>query len=71
MNDTTPILNSFLSGARTGHVDVTLTHHMNAQVRLSEDSARANAGPDAVWIAHENKIVEKFTDYDLSRVIFL
>ena len=65
-NDTSPIMNNFLSGARTGHVDVNLIHHINARVQLSEDSARTNAGPDAVWIAHENKIVKKFNDYDFN-----
>ena len=69
MNDTTPILNSFLSGARTGHVDVNHLHMINARVQLSEVSARINAGPDAIWIAHENSIVKKINDYDYNEKV--
>ena len=68
-NDTTPIMNSFLTGARTGYVDVNLLDKMNVRVELTEDSARRNAGPDAVWIAHENKVVKKYNDYDFQEKV--
>lgn len=64
-DDVTPVMNSFLSSARKGIVDHHLLHNMNERVMLTSQAAKRLAGPDAVWIAHENKVVQKFNDDDL------
>ena len=68
-NHTTPIINSFLTRARSGNVDVNLFHHMSGRAELTEDSAGENAGPDAVWIAHENKVVKKYNVCDFQEKV--
>ena len=55
MHDATPLMNVFLSGARKGIVNQELLHAINSRVCVNEKAARREAGPDAVWIAHENK----------------
>ena len=64
MHDTTPIMNVFLSGARKGNVNQELLHAINSRVCVNERAARREAGPDAVWIAHENKIVRRLNKTD-------
>ena len=65
MHDTTPLMNVFLSGARKGIVNQELLHAMNSRVSINETAARREAGPDAVWIAHENKVVRRLNKTDL------
>jgi hypothetical protein len=63
-DDASPVMNSFLKGARIGRIDEKLLHKMNERVMTSVASAKRLAGPDAVWIAHTNKIVKQFNEDD-------
>ena len=63
-DDETPHMNKFLSGARKGVVDQFLLNKMNERVVPTVASAKNNAGPDAVWISHKNKEVNKLNDDD-------
>lgn len=64
MGDSTPIMNLFLSGARRGIVNRRLLNAMNDRIMYSEDIARRKAGPDAVWIVHDNSEVNRLNDLD-------
>jgi PIF1-like helicase len=63
-DDETPYMNQFLSGARKGEVNQVLLNRMNERVMTTVASAKKQAGPDAVWISHNNKDVNKFNDDD-------
>jgi DNA replication protein DnaC len=63
-DDETPYMNQFLSGARKGKVNQTLLNKMNERVMTTFASAKKQAGPDAVWISHNNREVNKFNDDD-------
>jgi PIF1-like helicase len=63
-DDETPHMNQFLSSARKGVVDQFLLNKMNERVVTTVASAKKNAGPDAVWISHKNKEVNKLNDDD-------
>jgi hypothetical protein len=69
MNDTTPLMNLFLSGARKGIVNQELLHAMNSRVMVNEIAARREAGTDAVWIAHENKVVRRLNKTDFEEKV--
>ena len=69
MHDATPLMNVFLSGARRGIVNQDLLHAMNSRVCLNEKAARRDAGPDAVWIAHENKVVKRLNKSDFEEKV--
>jgi hypothetical protein len=64
MGDATPIMNQFLSGARKGMVDLDLLHAMNSRVVYTKKTARRDAGPDAIWIAHSNYEVDEINAED-------
>ena len=64
MHDSTPLMNVFLSGARKGIVNQDLLHAVNSRVSVNEKAAKREAGPDAVWIAHENKVVNRLNKTD-------
>ena len=64
MGDATPIMNQFLSGARKGVVNMDLLHAMNSRIVYTDIAARRDAGPDAVWIAHNNSDVNKINNDD-------
>ena len=64
MHDTTPLMNLFLSGARKGIVNQDLLNAVNSRVSVNEKAAKREAGPDAVWIAHENKVVNRLNKTD-------
>jgi 23S rRNA pseudoU1915 N3-methylase RlmH len=63
-HDETPHMNQFLSGARKGLVNLNLLNKMNERVMTTIASAKKQAGPDAVWISHNNSEVNKFNDDD-------
>ena len=63
-NDATPHMNLFLRGARIGKVDMNLLHIVNERLMASEDAAKRLAGPNAVWIAHNNKDVDRLNKND-------
>ena len=69
MHDTTPLMNVFLSGARKGNVNQELLHAINSRVCVNEKAARREAGPDAVWIAHENKVVTRLNKADIEEKV--
>ena len=69
MHDTTLLMNVFLSGARKGIVNQDLLHAINSRVCVNERAARREAGPDAVWIAHENKIVRRLNKTDFEEKV--
>ena len=69
MHDATPLMNVFLSGARKGIVNQELLHAINSRVCVNEKAARREAGPDAVWIAHENKIVRRLNKTDFEEKV--
>ena len=68
-NDATPHMNLFLKGARIGKVDMNLLHIVNERLMTSEAAAKRLAGPNAVWIAHNNKDVDRLNmnDFDEKR----
>ena len=68
-NDATPVMNLFLKGARIGRVDEALLSKMNERVMTNIASAKRLAGPDAIWIAHKNKIVKELNEDDLQERI--
>ena len=68
-DDTSPYMNQFLSSARKGKVDLHLLNKMNERVMTTYTTAKKLAGPDAVWIAHENKQVNKFNKEDFNEKI--
>ena len=47
-------MNLFLKGSRIVKVDMNLLHIVNERLMTSEDAAKRLAGPNAVWIAHNN-----------------
>ena len=69
MHDATPLMNVFLSGARKGIVNHELLQAMNSRVFVNEKAARREAGPDAVWIAHENKFVRRLNKTDFEEKV--
>ena len=69
MLDATPLMNVFLSGARKGIVNQELLQAMNSRVIVNEKAARREAGPDAVWIAHENKVVRRLNKTDFEEKV--
>lgn len=63
-NDATPQMNLFLRGARIGKVDMNFLHTVNERLMASEDAAKRLVGPNAVWIAHNNKDVDRLNEND-------
>ena len=69
MHNTTPLMNVFLSGARKGIVNQELLHAISFRVCVNEKAVRREAVPDAVWIAHENKIVRRLKRIDFEEKV--
>jgi PIF1-like helicase len=63
-DDETQILENFLRGARTGHVDKELLVRMNKRLMISQSEARRLALPTATWIAHTRATVASFNNLD-------
>jgi hypothetical protein len=65
-NDSNSNLKDFLRGARVGHVDAKLLRQMNKRVMIDTKQAKAEADPNAIWIAHTKQEVAKFNSDDFA-----